>query len=1235
MSGTVHIVPVARMKLTAAEAKMRKDLVGAFVDALQTDLREALMRTLTVLAEADERLVDGDKAVWVHAGAPLHIVMWFTGAKVLPMHTQEDWRNAERVVAQLKEAGRCPFTVRSNSVEFLAAAHSPAKEVVRGWVAAYVNHIKDTGGFMHHLQWGLVHCAVGIHDHIEYRTRPMILYGCSPDSTELYAPRDDKWVWHNDTCPPTLCSRIWCVQVHAASQGMVPTTPSERKSFSAAVLGAVNAASHRKVAVISWNPLLIPENAEFTHVAEARDRLRGAIDGEYQCTVYKSEEARAAAEKRAETQREAGQCPYRAFVRKAASQLDAYVVRFQALYRGNRERGRITRLQAKHAIELATSVDKRRHASAVKLQARARGLLVRRRSVQARCQDSGVPACIHVVGKIQNVPSAALFTHLYDGRFQLEARALPPSACTPLIADDNPLVLIPNYRDSHAYGANEETKVLKRQSFMQLLELRGVYGVDRRDEWMSDKVVNHIKRAEARKCITAAAHAALGPHPKDSTREQALAGVDAASKFAGNVEQDLVNLSWEVASVMADAQWFYIVAVHCIVNTLQDKVRRSDDDRSFARALRVHAALTLADSGDGCKERAAMRGGSNTKPENVFWVRVRTAADFLVAMLENCRRNDATGTWTWQDVHVNVPIVAQAIFRVGGKGRDAKDSGSGRFDVRSTHEIVAMHSAEVRPGIDSQGGIAQPQISIRFAYERIFSHTFSLGEYSARAKPDKAAPPGASPKVGSDCTKNVEDFAYDELWALVAAANLAGGTLPPGVLRNVTLRVAKRIEFKHMYARCDKTRRALRADYKDMLHCLRVVHGIDAKLGIRCEALTKCCAAMTASFRKELTLAGTLFAMNGIFSAFGVATSGGDLNLEPLLAECAAIAHRGEHEEATFVVETVVRMLRDPWEGASTVEREAMNAVATQAQALVFTDGASERSIAGRTETCTSASPAAPSTSSSTVAHTAPKSRKERKREHQMAAQSAREAHERDKQRQKNKRKQEKQAIRAYKATAAPPTGATRHGPVRGSREYILQLQAWEKKVRKARKEEDRMRAAEDARRREFADLHRDCNGTFMPSAKFTVPLEGDADIEDDEALQQAMVASLQMQALEQAQASAREAAEERCNDLTTTATPAGCSSAASALAVSGGSAPVANSADCADVEDVKTVEHVEQVEDVGEDALTLCVVCWEQPKVMASTPCGHRCACPTCAEQCANCPICRASVAAWLRVYD
>jgi hypothetical protein len=52
-----------------------------------------------------------------------------------------------------------------------------------------------------------------------------------------------------------------------------------------------------------------------------------------------------------------------------------------------------------------------------------------------------------------------------------------------------------------------------------------------------------------------------------------------------------------------------------------------------------------------------------------------------------------------------------------------------------------------------------------------------------------------------------------------------------------------------------------------------------------------------------------------------------------------------------------------------------------------------------------------------------------------------------------------------------------------------------------------------------------------------------------------------------------------------------------------------------------------------------LCCVCREEERTTAFLPCGHRCACGTCAERWAararTCPMCRAPVNGLARIFD
>lgn len=46
------------------------------------------------------------------------------------------------------------------------------------------------------------------------------------------------------------------------------------------------------------------------------------------------------------------------------------------------------------------------------------------------------------------------------------------------------------------------------------------------------------------------------------------------------------------------------------------------------------------------------------------------------------------------------------------------------------------------------------------------------------------------------------------------------------------------------------------------------------------------------------------------------------------------------------------------------------------------------------------------------------------------------------------------------------------------------------------------------------------------------------------------------------------------------------------------------------------------------------CVICRDADKCIAFAPCGHIVTCPSCANQCINCPICRTTLTLRLKVY-
>jgi hypothetical protein len=46
------------------------------------------------------------------------------------------------------------------------------------------------------------------------------------------------------------------------------------------------------------------------------------------------------------------------------------------------------------------------------------------------------------------------------------------------------------------------------------------------------------------------------------------------------------------------------------------------------------------------------------------------------------------------------------------------------------------------------------------------------------------------------------------------------------------------------------------------------------------------------------------------------------------------------------------------------------------------------------------------------------------------------------------------------------------------------------------------------------------------------------------------------------------------------------------------------------------------------------CVVCIDNEATHAGVPCGHRCACATCAKELELCPLCRKETPHWLRIF-
>ena len=52
------------------------------------------------------------------------------------------------------------------------------------------------------------------------------------------------------------------------------------------------------------------------------------------------------------------------------------------------------------------------------------------------------------------------------------------------------------------------------------------------------------------------------------------------------------------------------------------------------------------------------------------------------------------------------------------------------------------------------------------------------------------------------------------------------------------------------------------------------------------------------------------------------------------------------------------------------------------------------------------------------------------------------------------------------------------------------------------------------------------------------------------------------------------------------------------------------------------------------EPASTECVICWDGNAEYAAVPCGHRCLCANCSQTVSECPVCRATMTAVLRVF-
>ena len=67
-----------------------------------------------------------------------------------------------------------------------------------------------------------------------------------------------------------------------------------------------------------------------------------------------------------------------------------------------------------------------------------------------------------------------------------------------------------------------------------------------------------------------------------------------------------------------------------------------------------------------------------------------------------------------------------------------------------------------------------------------------------------------------------------------------------------------------------------------------------------------------------------------------------------------------------------------------------------------------------------------------------------------------------------------------------------------------------------------------------------------------------------------------------------------------------------------------------ADVGDITGRNNVPESTVGGE---TTCIVCFDSPKTHLATPCGHQCACGSCAAKMKECPYCRMPVVSWFQV--
>lgn len=47
------------------------------------------------------------------------------------------------------------------------------------------------------------------------------------------------------------------------------------------------------------------------------------------------------------------------------------------------------------------------------------------------------------------------------------------------------------------------------------------------------------------------------------------------------------------------------------------------------------------------------------------------------------------------------------------------------------------------------------------------------------------------------------------------------------------------------------------------------------------------------------------------------------------------------------------------------------------------------------------------------------------------------------------------------------------------------------------------------------------------------------------------------------------------------------------------------------------------------------CVICLERAREMVFIPCGHRCTCTECCKNVKTCPMCRVTIASYIKVFD